>query len=210
MLRARRAWRAAAVALAHFREASASREADRALRDAPHHVRGAALDRDPGRRQSVRAARCRNRRGEVQDGGRAPSTASSGATRLAAAGLRAQYYAALSPLELGQYAEAEKALKAIQARGAGLEPALARLALADVDRRSGRSTRRSRRIRAIADDPSASLPRDHALMSAARTLEDARRFAEARAAYRRLAEEFPASVYAAEARARADYLATAG
>ena len=47
-------------------------------------------------------------------------------------------------------------------------------------------------------------------MSAAQTLEDAQRFAEARAAYRQLTEEFPASVYAAEARARAEYLATAG
>ena len=47
-------------------------------------------------------------------------------------------------------------------------------------------------------------------MSAARTLEDASRFAEARAAYRQVAEEFPASVYAAAARTRADYLATAG
>jgi hypothetical protein len=47
-------------------------------------------------------------------------------------------------------------------------------------------------------------------MSAAQTLEDARRFAEARAAYRQLTEEFPASVFAAQARARAEYLAVEG
>ena len=51
------------------------------------------------------------------------------------------------------------------------------------------------------------MPRDYALLSAAQTLEDAKRYAEARAAYRQLVEEFPASVYAAEARTRADYLA---
>ena len=52
-------------------------------------------------------------------------------------GLRAKYYAALSRVQLGQYAEAEKALKEIQALGGGLEPELARLALADLYRRSG-------------------------------------------------------------------------
>jgi outer membrane protein assembly factor BamD (BamD/ComL family) len=47
-------------------------------------------------------------------------------------------------------------------------------------------------------------------MDAAETLEDARRFAEARAAYKQLAEEFPASLFAAQARQRADYLAVEG
>ena len=64
--------------------------------------------------------------------------------------------------------------------------------------------------RSFASNPQASLPRDQALMSAAETLEDARRFAEARAAYKQLAEEFPASLFAAQARARADYLAVEG
>ena len=46
-------------------------------------------------------------------------------------------------------------------------------------------------------------------MSLAGTLEDAKRLAEAVAAYKRLTEEFPASVYAGEARRKADYLQTA-
>src|SRR6266542_2734304 len=49
----------------------------------------------------------------------------------------------------------------------------------------------------------------YALMSLAATLEDAKRLAEAVAAYKRLTEEFPASVYAGEARRKADYLQTA-
>jgi len=121
-------------------------------------------------------------------------------------GLRARYYAALSRRELGQYAEAEKALKEIQGQGAGLEPELARLALADIFRRSGQVDKAVEAYRGLATNPSANLPRDFALLSAAQTLEDAKRWAEARAAYRQVVEDFPASVYAQEARARAEYL----
>lgn len=120
-------------------------------------------------------------------------------------GVRARLYAALSRLELGQYAEAEKALKAI-AQGAGLEPELARLALADVYRRSGQVDKAVEAYRGLATNPSANMPRDFALLSAAQTLEDAKRWADARAAYRQVAEDFPASVYAQEARARVEYL----
>ena len=38
----------------------------------------------------------------------------------------------------------------------------------------------------------------------------ATRFPEARAAYRQLTEEYPASVFASQARARAEYLAVEG
>ena len=44
------------------------------------------------------------------------------------------------------------------------------------------------------------------LLELASTLESARRPAEAGAAYRRIVEEFPGSVYAPEARRRADHL----
>jgi hypothetical protein len=121
-------------------------------------------------------------------------------------GLRARYYAALSRLDLGQHAEAEKALKEIQAQGGGLEPELARLALADLFRRSGQVDKAVEAYRGLATNPSANMPRDFALLSAAQTLEDAKRWAEARAAYRQVVEDFPASVYAQEARARAEYL----
>ena len=57
-----------------------------------------------------------------------------------------------------------------------------------------------------ATNPNANLPRDFALLSAAQTLDDAKRWADARAAYRQVYEQVPASVYASEARARAEYL----
>jgi hypothetical protein len=121
---------------------------------------------------------------------------------------RARYYAALSRVELKQYAEAEKALKAVAQRkdGVALEPTLARLALADLMRRQGQVDQAVEEYRAIVGDPALPLPRDFALMSLAATLEDARRHEEAALAYKQLTEEFPASVYAAEARRKAGYL----
>jgi hypothetical protein len=120
--------------------------------------------------------------------------------------LRAKYYAALSRIELGQYPEAEKALRELQSQGAGLEPELARVALANLYRRSGEVDKAVEAYRGLATNPSANMPRDFALLSAAQTLEDAKRWADARAAYRQVFEEFPASVYASEARARTEYL----
>lgn len=125
-------------------------------------------------------------------------------------GWRARYYGALCRVELGDAEEARKAFSEIAARkeGKALEPALARLALADLYRRSGQVDKAVDAYRQLAEDASLPLPRDHALMSMARTLEEARRIPEARGAYRRLSEEFPGSVYAAEARQRASYLET--
>lgn len=123
---------------------------------------------------------------------------------------RARYYAALCRIQLGEYAEAEKALLALASGSEekGLVPALARLALADLYRRKGETDKAAEAYRMFAADPEAPLPRDYAMMSLAGLLEDARRTAEAAATYRRLAEEFPASVYAPEARRRAEYLQT--
>jgi hypothetical protein len=125
-------------------------------------------------------------------------------------GLRAKYYAALCRIQLGQNAEAEKALKEIQSRGGSLEPELARLALAGLYRRSHEVDKAVEAYRGMATNPTASVPRDYALISAAQTLEDAKRWSEARAAYRQVFEEYPASVFASEARARVEYLQTQG
>jgi TolA-binding protein len=198
----------AALAITHVRE-QRLREGDRALRDALTTFESpVASELPPGAERPA---------GQVfpsaEEKYKTAAAAFEGVARRypsSTAGVRATYFGALSRLELGQYAEAEKALKELQERGAGLEPDLARLALADCYRRSGQVDKAVEAFRSFASNPSASLPRDQALMSAAQTLEDARRFAEARAAYRQLTEEFPASVFAAQARARADYLAVEG
>lgn len=198
----------AVLALTHLRD-QRLREADRALREALTTFESpVAAELPPGGERPA---------GQVfataEEKYKTAAAAFEGVERRHAssvAGLRAKYFAALSRIGLGQYAEAEKALKEIQARGAGLEPDLARLALASLYRRSGQVDKAVEAYRAFATNPSASLPRDNALMNAAQTLEDARRFPEALATYRQLTEEFPASVFAGAARARAEYLATAG
>jgi tetratricopeptide (TPR) repeat protein len=198
----------AVLALSHLRE-QRLREADRALRDALTTFESPVAAELPpdGERPAGQVFTT------AEEKYKTAAAAFEGVERRYAsttAGLRAKYFAALSRLELGQYAEAEKSLKEIQARGAGLEPDLARLAIAAVYRRSGQVDKAVEAYRAFASNPSASLPRDGALMGAAQTLEDARRFPEAVATYRQLTQEFPASVFAPAARARAEYLATAG
>lgn len=127
-----------------------------------------------------------------------------------AVGQRARYYGALARIELGDKAAAEKALGEVAAlKGDGLEPALARLALAGLQRRNGALDKAADAYKQLAEDPSFPLPRDHALMDLGSTLEQASRLGEAKAAYRRLIEEFPESVYAADARRRAEFLSTA-
>ena len=195
----------AAVGAFGYFQASRAREADRAFREALTTFEApVTTDLPPGADRPA---------GQVfataEDKYKTAAAAFEGVERRfgsSAAGLRAKYYAALCREELGQYAEAEKSLREIQSRGSGLEPELARVALADLLRRTGQVDKAVEAYRGLATNPTANVPRDFALLSAAQTLEDAKRWAEARAAYRQVFEEFPASVYASEARTRAEYL----
>lgn len=128
--------------------------------------------------------------------------------RSLAAGRRARYYEGLSRLELGQFDEAQKALSEVAAvrDDKALAPDLARLSLAALEMRRGKVDESLKLYRQMVDDSALTLPRDHVLMALSSALEEARRLSEAREAYRRLAEEFPGSVYASEARRRAEFL----
>jgi outer membrane protein assembly factor BamD (BamD/ComL family) len=128
-----------------------------------------------------------------------------------AVGRRAKYFGALARLELGDAAAAEASLKELAARKdlKELEPVLARLALADLYRRTGQLDKAIEAYQQFVGDPAVALPRDYALMSLGQTQEEAKKAKEARSSYERLVQEFPASLYAPEARRRADFLSSA-
>jgi tetratricopeptide (TPR) repeat protein len=118
-----------------------------------------------------------------------------------------RYYAALARVELGEHAEAEKALDALGAApGDELLTSLSRMAAAECARRGGQLDRAIARLRALAEDPALALPRDAVLLALASAQEEGRRFAEARSSYERLVERYPDSAYAGEARRKSDYL----
>lgn len=121
--------------------------------------------------------------------------------------VRARYFGALARAEAGETAEANKTLEQLAARaGDGLEPALARLALAEQLRKQGQLDAAAEAFRKLAEDPGWPLPKDYALMELAQSLDEAKKAEQARAAYQRLVDEFPASPYASEARRRAESL----
>ncbi len=200
---------AAAIAAVVYFQTQRSREADRAFRDALATFEAPVTSELPpgGERPSGPTFASEEEKYKTAAAAFDGVDRRYGSSSLA---LRAKYYAAVARIQLKQYADAEKALKEIQSRGgAGLDSELARLALADGYRRSGQTDKAVEAYRALASNPNATMPRDFALMSAAQTLDDAQRWPEARAAYRQLVEEFPGSLYVAQARSRAEYLQTA-
>jgi TolA-binding protein len=127
------------------------------------------------------------------------------------AALRARYYAALSRIELGETAEAEKELADVAShKDRPLESSLARMALADLHRRTGAPDKAVEAYRQLLDDPKLPLPRDYALMGLAQAQEDAKKGADARSTYQRLVDEYPNSIYLNEAKDHLRSLENAG
>ncbi len=125
------------------------------------------------------------------------------------AGRRARYYSALCLAELGKLSEAEQAFKTIAALrdSAALEPAMARLRLAEIVLRAGRGKEAASLYQTLAADEASGLPRDRLLFGLAESLEASGDALEARRAYTDLVNRHPQSPYAQEARKKADELA---
>ena len=126
------------------------------------------------------------------------------------AGRRARYYSALCLAGLGQVKEAEEALKAIAALKdpASLEPAMARLRIAELVLQAGRAKDAAAFYKALIADEASGLPKDRLLFGLAESLEAAGDTLEARRAYSDLMNRHPQSPYAQDARQKVDALAT--
>jgi TolA-binding protein len=117
------------------------------------------------------------------------------------AGIAAQYHAAGVLLSLGRLAEAEKAFSDVASRtGASVYVPMAKLGRAEA---LAGQTKYDDAIKTLTDlsaDRDGALPIEGVLMELARTCVKAGKKEEARAAFKRVVDEFPESAYSQDAR----------
>jgi len=125
--------------------------------------------------------------------------------------VRAKYYAGLSRMHLGKIEEAEKLLSEVAARRdlGTIEPSLALQALGSLYASEESWDEAVDAYQRLLEGET-SIPRAQILMSLAACLESANRLEEARGSYERVSREYPASVFAPEARSRAEFLGLPG
>lgn len=125
------------------------------------------------------------------------------------AGRRARYYSALCLAEMGQITQAEELLKPIAAikDSSTVEPAMARLRLADLALQSGRAKDAAASYQALIADDASGLPKDRLVFGLAEALAAAGDRTAARQAYTDLVNRHPQSPYAPDARVKMDALA---
>lgn len=118
------------------------------------------------------------------------------------AGIAARYQAAGLLASLGRTAEAEREFNAVaDAAGRGsIYGRMARLGVAEMQLRAGNAEAAISVFREVAASGEGDMPVDAILMQLARAYTLAGRQAEAVQTYRRVIDEFPDSLYAAEAR----------
>ena len=125
------------------------------------------------------------------------------------AGKRARYYGALCLLEMGQLTQAEELLKPIAAvrDPLALEPAMARLRLAEIALQAGRPKDAAAAYKTLIEDEASGLPKDRLIFGLAEAHQAAGDSLAARDAYNDLVNRHPQSPYAQDARQKIDALA---
>jgi TolA-binding protein len=118
------------------------------------------------------------------------------------AGLTARYEAAGELLSLSRVSEAETLYNEVIATNSAVYAPMARLALAQAKLVSGKFDEAVKMFTDLAGDRDGAAPVDGVLMQLAQASVKAGKVDEARAAYKRVIDEFGASGYAAEARQR--------
>jgi tetratricopeptide (TPR) repeat protein len=120
-------------------------------------------------------------------------------------GRAARYYAANALAALGRRSEAEAGYQEVVDQG-GIYADMARLGLADLFAGAGQHDRAIAIYKELSADADASLPLDGVLMQLGRVYAKAGRRNEAQQTYTRIVQEFPESLYAADARQELDAL----
>jgi tetratricopeptide (TPR) repeat protein len=114
-------------------------------------------------------------------------------------GIAARYYAANALAAVGRRSEAEARYQEVIAKG-GVYAEMARLGLANVLANAGQHDRAITIYKEITAEPKADVPVDGVLMQLGRAYARAGRRSEAQQTYTRIVQEFPESLYAADAR----------
>lgn len=117
------------------------------------------------------------------------------------AGIAARYYAASTLASLGRFAEAEQQFQEVAEKaGKTIYARTARLGVADAQAAQGKYDSAITIYRELSTDTTSQIPVDGVLMALGRTYAKAGRHDEAARAFSRVVDEFPQSVYAADAR----------
>ena len=121
------------------------------------------------------------------------------------AGVAARYYAASALASLGRFAEAEQRYReVVDQAGNSIYGRTGRLGLADSQAAQGKYDEAITIYRELSTDANSQIPVDGVLMTLGRTYAKAGRADEAARAFSRIVDEFPQSVYAADARRERD------
>jgi TolA-binding protein len=121
------------------------------------------------------------------------------------AGVAARYYAASALASLGRFGEAEQRYReVVDQAGNSIYGRTGRLGLADSQAAQGKYDEAITIYRELSTDASSQIPVDGVLMALGRTYAKAGRADEAARAFSRIVDEFPQSVYAADARRERD------
>jgi tetratricopeptide (TPR) repeat protein len=118
------------------------------------------------------------------------------------AALTATYEQGAAFVALGRSQEAQAAYEKVAAAGSPLYSPMARLGLVQVKLAAGDHAAAAELLTELSGDRDSSVPVDGVLMELAQTYAKAGRPEEARAAYKRIVDEFADSVYVADARQR--------
>ena len=116
------------------------------------------------------------------------------------AGLIARYRAAATLVALGRADEGIQRYRDVSDKATGVVQAMARLGVADAQLSAGKYDEAVAGLKAMIDQKAADVPADGVLMQLGRAYRLAGKKGDAKVSFQRLVDEFPQSVYAAQAK----------